>query len=46
MPYKLTEEGKTVIKLLNCEYIKAFKEGFEHEQAEEIAMARVVQTLR
>lgn len=46
MPYELTEKGKTIVKLLDKEYLKAWKEGYSHEHALDIAIARMVQNER
>lgn len=42
--YELTAKGKAIVKKLDKEYLKAWKEGYTDNQAMEIAIARVVQS--
>jgi hypothetical protein len=41
--YELTAKGKEILKLLDSEYIKAWKEGCDETEAFEVAIARLVQ---
>lgn len=44
--YELTPKGKRILKLLDSEYIKAWKEGNDEQQSFEIALARLRQNER